>query len=169
MSKLQKQDFKNEQVLKHEDNDLSNSDEADEEENQKQLNKVFLDKIIKYIKTDDLIKKKVKEHNEEVKILKMEKTNLENSILIFLDKIDENYISINGTGKLIKNESKTKSAIKVEYIQESIIQSIKKTNINIEKQILEELIETIIKQIDVLRPIKKRIYLKRTSERTKKN
>ena len=145
-----------------------NPDQDLSSEKKRELNKIFLDKIIKFIKTDDLIKKKEKENKEEIKVLKNDKKKLEAYILNYLEKLDENYVSINGTGKLIKNESNTRGTIKVETIQESIMETFKNKNLNLNPELVRSIVDDIIIRIDNKRGTSKRIYLKRTTERKKK-
>ena len=162
---------KNENKHKHKHKQEQETEQNSEQnsETKKQLNRDFLDKVIKFIKTDDVIKKKEKENKEEIKVLKNEKKTLEKYILQFLDKIDENFISINGTGKLIKNESKTKGSIKIENIQEVIMETLKKEDykLTLEPELILKLTNDIIQQVEEKRPVSKKIYLKRTTEKKK--
>lgn len=134
---------------------------------QKYIEREFLDKVIKYIKIDDLVRKKMEEHKEEIKVLKTDKQELEGYIIQYLQKMEEQFININGSGKLIKNESITKGALKVDTIKESLIENIQKENLITDNDKQNEFIANILNLIDTKRPRKTRTYLKRTFEKKK--
>jgi len=124
-----------------------------EEIEKAELSKEFKESVQKYIKIDDLIRKKRK----EIKDLQDEKKPHETIIINYLGTKGENEIIING-GKLIRNQSETKQPITKDIMKDAIK---KKVN-NIDA------VDDILKAMQELRPIKKRIYLKRTSKKTKK-
>lgn len=151
--------------------DVSDSDNDNDYEDggeEKLIKNKFLENVVKYLKTDDLLKKKQKEHKEELQTLKDDKNELEGFILRYLDRKGENYVEIKGNGKLIKNKSETKSAIKAENIREGILDGLKAEKL-IEKE--EETLEIINKIMDIIdnkRTVTTRTYLKRTKEQKKK-
>lgn len=129
------------------------------------LNKEFLDKVIKFLRIDDLIRKKVKEHNEEIKVLKNDKLDLEKYIIKSLGDMEENYVDIRGNGKLVKDEKTVKGALKITTIKESIADSIKKENLIEDEKKQLDFINEILGVIDAKRPRKVKTTLKRTFER----
>jgi hypothetical protein len=151
-----------------------NSDEFDEEESKisKEAHKNFMtnevrEKIIAFIKLDDAIRKK----NEELKELKDKKKPCEEQILRFLENIESGsdegkHINVPG-GKLIKNKSETKEALKIDVIKEAIIESMKKENLVTDDIRCKEILEGMIDLMDKKRPTKVRTNIKRTFERQK--
>lgn len=134
-----------------------------DKDNEKSIGTDFKEKIMHYIKIDDLIRKK----QDEVKELKDKKEEAEEFILKFLDKNDANFVNIPG-GKLIKNQSETKAPLKIEMIKEAIIEGIKKENLTSTEEINKKLLEDIIEIMENKRGKVNRVNLKRTFERTKK-
>jgi hypothetical protein len=88
----------------------SNLDETEEE-----LKKKFKNMVISWIQLDD----KIKLINSELKTIKDEKKQYEDFIISFMDKYNENVITLSN-GLLKKNVSQTKGSIKEEMIQEAI-------------------------------------------------
>lgn len=143
--------------------DLSDSDYEDESQiNDKKVKTKFLENVIKYLKADDIIKKKNKEHKEDIKNLKDEKNELEGFIIRYLDRKGETHVNIKGEGKLIKNKSETKAPIKAENIREGILEGLKAEKLVEEEEKALELINLIIDKIDSKRTVTTRTYLKRT-------
>jgi len=87
------------------------------------------DKIIKYFKIDDLIKKKCDELKEEIKLLKANKKELESHIIKALDKIDEDVINFEGHGALVKKKTTTRGILKVATMKTTLVDYIKKKHI----------------------------------------
>ncbi len=134
-----------------------------EKDNDKSVSNDFKEKIISYIKVDDLIRKK----QEEIKELKDKKEEFEEYILKFMDKSDASFVNIPG-GKLIKNQSETKAPLKIEIIKESIIEGIKKEKLSESEEVNKKVIDEIIELMETKRGKVNRINLKRTFERIKK-
>lgn len=86
----------------------------------------LLERITKYLKIDNAIKEKQKEIREYVKTMKEQKESMEKYIIGYLNEVNEDFIKINGEGKLIKTTSVTKGAIKTDNIKESVAQGLKK-------------------------------------------
>jgi hypothetical protein len=80
----------------------------------------FKEKIIKYIKIDDLIRIK----QEEIKELKSQKEPCETYILRYLDTMEQTFVDIQGKGKLIKNQSESKAPLKLDMIKDAIKEGI---------------------------------------------
>jgi hypothetical protein len=129
----------------------------------------LLDHIIKYVQIDNLIRDKRKEIREDIKVLNDRKKRMEVFILKYLDDINQEQVNIDGTGKLKKNVSQVKGAIKIDNIKKSIEDGIKKEGIIKDDKRLSVLLESILDLIDKNRPVTKRVYLKRIAERKKKD
>jgi len=89
----------------------TNVPEVSEEE----LKKKFKNIVISWVQLDD----KIKIINSELKSMKDEKKQYEDFILNFMEKYNENMITLSN-GILKKNVSQTKQSIKEEMIQEVI-------------------------------------------------
>ena len=116
---LKNETFKEDQSQTVEESDDYSENLSSKLEVKKESNK-FYETVIKYLKIDDLIREKQTEYREELKTLKDDKNLLEDFIIRYLDKIDENFINIEGKGKLIKNKSSNKVAIKADLIKKGI-------------------------------------------------
>ena len=132
------------------------------------IKKDFLEKVIKYIKTDDLIRKETLEYKEKMNTLKEQKEDLETYILRYLDTVEEDQINIDHNGKLSKYESVRKSSINKDIIKESICEQLKKENIIKDEKKIKELAELTYDTMEKKREVKKKTYLKRTFEKKKK-
>lgn len=146
----------NEELVDVEEEDVIVPDEDDEEENSKadsvNVTKEFQENVIKFVKIDDLIRKKTTELAE----LKSQKKPIETFILKYLDQVNETVVEITN-GKLRKNKSETKSGLTVDIIKEAIEKKIKDPKI----------VEEILKSMEDMRPKATRVNLKRTSVRDK--
>ena len=121
-------------------------DSVETNESEEEIKKKFKNIVIAWVQIDD----KIKELNTEIKNMKDEKKQYEDFILGFMDKYDENVITLSN-GLLKKNISQTKSSIKEEMIQEAIEEYTK----DIEQAY------TITQKIMQKRDINERISLKR--------
>lgn len=160
-----------------ESSDESDSDQLSDEPSDETISKQakdaymkdeFVEKIVKYIKTDDLIRKETLEFKEKINTLKEEKEEIETFILRYLENADENIINIAGTGKLSKQESVRKSGINKDIIKQSICEQLKKENLIKDEKKGKELAEQTYNLMEGKRETKTKIYLKRTFERKKK-
>lgn len=79
----------------------------------------FKEKVIAYLKCDDLIRKKM----DEIKELKQQKKPCEEFILSFMENKDAPFVKVKG-GKLIRNKSETKEGLKPETIRTAIVSSL---------------------------------------------
>lgn len=127
----------------------------------------FYEKLIKYVKTDDLIRKETVEHREKMNTLKDEKMQLEEYIIRYLDSKKQDIINHN-KGKIIKCESIRKSALNQEVIKQSIYEQLKHEKIFDDDEKCKELAEKTFTLMNDKRDVTKRVYLKRTFERKKK-
>ena len=140
-----------------------NSKKSIKKDTENNVSNDFKEKIMHYIKIDDLIRKK----QEEIKELKDKKEGTEEFILKFLDKNDANFVNVPG-GKLIKNKSETKAPLKIEIIKEAIVEGIKKEKLTDTEELNKKVLEYIIEIMENKRGKVNRTNLKRTFERVKK-
>ncbi len=138
-------------ITDHEDH--QNYDDIEKEAKEISITKEFQENVIKFVKIDDLMRKKQRELSE----LRSQRKPCEEFILKYLDQIGESVIEISN-GKLRKNKSETKVPLNQDIIKDAI-----KKKINDPKDIDE-----IIKLMDQLRPKNVRVNLKRTSHRATK-
>lgn len=115
------------------------------------LKEEFVEVVKNWVKIDD----EIREINFKLKELKNEKKEFENFILGTMDEINENVINITD-GKLRKNTSNTKGALKEEHIQNVIFDYTKDSTKSLE----------LTKFILNSRPSTVRNNLKRTKNRT---
>ena len=114
----------------------------------------FVERVIEWLKLDD----KIKHTMEKVKELKEEKKEMEAYILKHMDDMDEKVITIS-SGKLRKNTSKCKGAIKQEHIEKTLNDYINKPDET--KKVMDEIMNC--------RPVTERTYLKRCRKRNGKS
>lgn len=128
----------------------------------------FYEKVIKYVKTDNLIRKETTEFREKINTLKEEKQDLENFILRYLEFQEENVININGSGKLTKYESVRKKGINKDIIQQAICDQIKKEKLVTDDNKVKELAEATYNIMEGKREKTVKTVLKRTFIKEKK-
>jgi len=145
------------------------SDELSQRAQDKYFKTELMEKIIKYIKIDDSIKEKQKEIREQVKCLKTQKTEMEKYIITYLESINQEFVNIEGSAKLTKTTSTTRGAIKQDNIKTSLVDGIKKQNINLDSKKVDELLESVMEFVERNRPTKTRTYIKRTKGKTEKS
>ena len=145
---------KTEKTHSSEENSSYDSNEIEQEAEKIAVSKEFEENVIKYVKIDNLIRKKM----AEIKELKSQRKPCEEFILSYLDKIGQNTIEISG-GKLRYNKSETKQSINQDIIKKSIAEKVTDPTI----------IEDILKIMEKNRPLKTSVNLKRTNERKSKN
>jgi hypothetical protein len=126
-----------------------------------------MEKIIKYIKIDDSIKEKQKEIREQMKVMKTQKESMEKYIITYLESINEEFVNIEGTAKLTKTVTNTKGAINYDNIKLSVIDSLKKQDVDEDK--IKGLLEDVVNTIEKNRPIKTKTYIKRTKGASSKS
>ena len=146
---------------KQDDSDLDESisvgsndeDDVEEASSKIEISKEFQEKVVKYVKIDDLIRKKT----EEIAELKKQRKPCEDYILKELEKTGENVIDITN-GKLRKNKAETKTALSQDIIKDAILKKVQDPSI----------VEDILKDMDDKRPVKSHVNIKRTCAREKK-
>ena len=125
----------------------------------------LVEKITKYFHIDETIKDKQKELRLQMKALKTQKTDMEKYIISYLEAINEEFVNIQGTARLTKTTTNTKGAIKVDNIKMSVIDGIKKQNINLDERKIGELLDSVVDNIEKNRPLKTKTYIKRTKDK----
>mgnify|MGYP006420303201 CR=1 FL=1 len=127
---------------------------SDTTEDTKPVSSEFKDLVVTWVEIDD----KIRKLNAQLKEFKDEKKDYEQSVLSYLEKIGENVIEISD-GKLRRNVSKTKGALKHEIIQSAL------TDCTDDPEKAFQMTNYIMNK----RPIVERINLKRTKNRGPKN
>jgi hypothetical protein len=129
---------------------MENKDSSSDEE----LKKKFKNIVIAWVQLDD----KIKTINSELKNMKDEKKQYEDFILNFMEKYNENMITLSN-GILKKNVSQTKQSINEEMINEAIEEFTKDA----------EQAYTITQKIIQKRQVNEKISLKRQVIKKKNN
>jgi hypothetical protein len=169
-SKYQKEDLDSSDISSMDEDDidmLTNQDIQRKATNSFVQNEL-LDRITKYLKIDSKIKEKQKEVREYMKTMKEQKDSMEKYIIKYLEDVNEEYIKIDGQGKLVRTQTITRGVINNENIKTSVGNGLKKQNINLDDKTFMNLIQTILEQVETNRPKKTKTYIKRTKE-TKKD
>jgi hypothetical protein len=154
--------FKYDVAKKSQNNGEEDYDEMDENEKKKYIQTVVLDRVVKYIKLDDVIKQKQSEHKKEMKSIKDSKDLLEQFLIGYLDKIDEEFIKVRDKPTLTKTEIKTKAPPKMEDISVCLVEGFRKHEIYEDDAEIKRVVKDFIDTIDAKREVKTRKYLKRT-------
>jgi hypothetical protein len=169
---------KKEKKEKKDSSDISSYDSQDDnltnEDIQKEARDTYmqtelLERITKYLRIDNNIKEKKKELQEYMKAAKKQKDDMEKYIIGYLTEVQEEYIKIDGEGKLTKTVSTRKGAIKVDNIKEAVKKGLMKENINLNEKKFNEVLSSILNIVEDNRPQTKRTYIKRTVPRTANN
>lgn len=153
MSKDGKDDKKKEVNLDDSLSDIDDSDSDDETVERVKVTKEFQEYVVKFVKLDDLIRKK----NEELTELKKQKKPCEEFILKQLDKMNENVIEITD-GKLRKNKSESKASLNQDIITNALKEKIKDP----------QQVSDIMALMESMRPTTTHTNIKRTSVRKQK-
>jgi len=170
-SKYQKEDVDSSDISSMDEDDidmLTNQDIQKKATNSFVQNEL-LERITKYLKIDSKIKEKQKEVREYMRTMKEQKESMEKYIIKYLEDVNEEFIKIDGQGKLVRTQTITKGAINNDNIKISVGTSLKKQNINLDDKTFLNLIQTILEQVETNRPKKTRTFIKRTSEKNEKN
>ena len=128
----------------------ASDDNSETTEDTKPISSEFKDLVVTWVEIDD----KIRKLNAQLKELKDEKKDYEQAVLSYLEKIGENVIEISD-GKLRRNVSKTKGALKHEIIQSAL------TDCTSDPEKAFQMTNYIMNK----RPIVERINLKRTKNR----
>ena len=132
---------------------MSDNNDSDFEEKQKQITEEFVEVVKNWVKLDD----EIRDYTSKIKDLKNERKEFEDFILEYMENINENVIEITG-GKLRRNKSQTKTPLKEESIQTALYDITKdnEKSMQMTKHIMEN------------RPSVERVNLKRTRLRKSK-
>jgi hypothetical protein len=147
--------------LDDEKDNIENLENIDEDAHDEYVQTVVIDRIVKYIKLDDIIKQKQEEHKKELKFIKDTKAQLEQFLIDYLDKKDEEYIKLGTSSTLVKTETKTKAAPKMEDISTCLVDGFRKYEIYDNDDEIKRVVKDFITSIDAKREVKTRKYLKR--------
>lgn len=123
------------------------------------------DKVVKYLKIDDIIREQKAVLRNNLKELNEQKQGLEKFILRYLDDVQEDVEGEKkfldyGKGKLVKNIKKTAEPIKPENVKESVSTTLKKEFNDDER--VNKLLDEILINIQAKRKIKESVSLVRT-------
>jgi hypothetical protein len=132
----------------------TNLETKESEVSEEELKKKFRNIVISWVQLDD----KIKAINSELKNMKDEKKQYEDFILSFMEKYNENMITLSN-GILKKNVSQTKQSINEEMINEVIEEFTKDV----------EQAYTITQKIIQKRQINEKVSLKRQINKKKQN
>jgi hypothetical protein len=163
-----KQDSSDISSYDSEDDNMTNAD-IQQKAKETYMQTELFERITKYIKIDNNIREKQKELREFTQALKKQKQEMEKYILSYLTEVNQEYVKIDGDGKLTKSVSIRKGAIKPETIKKSVLTGLKKENINLDDNRINDIIESILTIVDDNRPKTTKTYIKRTYERKKKD
>lgn len=156
-------DRKKEQLKK------SNKKEDVEAAEKEYLQKVVLDRITKFLTFDTMIKEIEKEHKNKIKELKDKRTDLEEYIIEFLERIDKDTISCK-KDKLTKVVTETKSPIKLESISEALREGFENRKlVQGDEDKLNAIIAEFLERIDKKREIKIKKSIKRSIDKKKED
>jgi len=132
----------------------TNLETKESEVSEEELKKKFKNIVISWVQLDD----KIKAINSELKNMKDEKKQYEDFILSFMEKYNENMITLSN-GILKKNVSQTKQSINEEMINEVIEEFTKDV----------EQAYTITQKIIQKRQVNEKVTLKRQINKKKQN
>ena len=148
---------------------IDDIDKIEDDAKEEYVKTVVMDRIIKYIKLDDIIKEKEAEFRSEIKELKQGKIKLEEFIISYLDKINEDFVLVGKQNRLTKQVKENRAPIKIEGVADALRDELKRQNVD-EKEITTR-VEMFIKDIETRRKITVKKILRRTNpekERPKK-
>jgi hypothetical protein len=138
--------------------------DGDDEFTDEYINTVVADRVIKYLKLDDLMKDKQTEHKKELKTIKDAKDQLEQFLIGYLDKVNEEYIQLGSKSTLTKVEKESISPPKMEDISVCLIDGFRRFEIYEDDNEIKRVVEDFLKEIEIKRERKIRKYLKRSSD-----
>jgi hypothetical protein len=141
------------------DNETDNNDTNTRQDEENALSPEFTEKVLLYIKYDDLIREKM----AEIKELKNQKKPCEQYILSYLESKDAPFVKVKN-GKLIKNKSETKGSLKLDIIKTAIMEGVKNEKIVKEDNILD-VTSRILDLMEAKRPKMVRLNIKRTFQK----
>jgi hypothetical protein len=149
------------------DHALEQSISEDELSNpQTTVSKNFREKLVKFIKIDDIIREETLAFKEKLETLKIQKEELSSYIMRYLD--DGIVIDLENKGKVSKYTSTRKSGINKDIIQQSIYEKLKNENLVGTDAEGERLAQATYDIMEGKRKVTTKITLKRTIKKEKK-
>jgi hypothetical protein len=148
------------------DTDEDEISQITKEEEKKFITSEFRDTVMRYMKIDDLIKKR----NEDIKELKMQKKPCEEQIIKLLEKQNIDFIQASPGQTLTRKETLKKEPIKAETIKKAIIEGLE-TNKIVTKEEIEKankMAEEILEMMEQKRAITKKVSIVRTIAKDRK-
>ena len=165
--KKEKKDSSDISSYDSDDDNLTNED-IQREARETYIQTELLERITKYLRIDNNIKEKKKELQEFMKAAKKQKDDMEKYIIGYLTEVQEEYIKIDGEGKLTKTVSIRKGAIKTDNIKEAVKKGLLKENINLNEKKFDEVLSSILNLVEENRSQTQKTYIKRTVPRVPK-
>lgn len=134
------------------------------------LKKVVYERINKYLKFDTVIKRIEKEHKNKIKEMKDKRTDLEEYIIEFLERIGKDTISLGSNkDKLTRVVTEKKSAIDLKIISEGLREGFENRNLlQDDEDKLNAVIAEFLERIDKKREVKVTKSIKRSIDKPKK-
>jgi hypothetical protein len=129
--------------------------------------KKILEKIIKYMKYDDLIKSAMAEQREKLKELKIQKEENERAILKYLESEEKDIITISGFDKLNRFTSVRTIPLNQETIKISIFEKMMDDKIFPTEDLCIQYADKLYEYMKEKREKKTKICLKRTKQKNK--
>lgn len=166
-SKYQKQEIDSSDIssMDEDDIDMLTNQDIDKKATNSFVQNELLERITKYLKIDGKIKEKQKEVREYMKTMKEQKESMEKYIIKYLEDVNEEYIKIDGQGKLVRTQTVTRGAINNENIKTSVVSGLNKENIKLDDKTFMSLIQTILEHVETNRPKKTRTFIKHAMEK----
>jgi uncharacterized protein YjhX (UPF0386 family) len=130
--------------------------------------KNFREKIIKFIKLDDLIREETIAYKEKMETLKSQKEEVSGYILRHLEDVGEKEIDLETKGKISKYTSTRKSGLNKDIIQQSIYEKLKNDKLVKTDDEGRMLAQATYEIMEGKREVKTKVTLKRTIKREKK-
>lgn len=120
------------------------------------------ERIHKYLKLDNLIKEKEKEHKAKMRDIKKRRIEIENQIINYLDKLGEDIINVGNTDRLTKCIKESKTTIKPTLISDVLMSEFKKRQLYEDDNELNDVVKEFIQNIDTQREIRYKKVLVRS-------
>ena len=145
------------------ENDEYQSNRIKEDAKNNYIDNEFRENVKKYIYIDDTIRSR----QEEIKELKNVKKPCENFIINYLEKVEQEYVLL-GESKIVKNEYKQKSPIKIDLIKEVIKEESKNEKLFDSEEKYNKFIDGILELMERKRVVKKKVSLRRIIPKNRK-
>jgi hypothetical protein len=124
------------------------------------------EKIVAYVRIDDMIRKK----QEEMRELKEMKKPCEEVIIKYLEMNEQDHFTLGKSGgKIVKQERKIQAPLKMEMVKDAIKEHLIKEKIVDTDDRCVQIFENISKLINIKRPITTKVTVRRSLKRKPKN